>query len=33
MAMDLVRTRRHIQKFYEMKTHLQGVGLKIQVKQ
>ena len=30
MAKDLVRTRRHIQKFYEMKSHLQGVGMRMQ---
>jgi charged multivesicular body protein 2A len=30
MAKDLVRTRRHITKFYQMKTHLQGVSLKLQ---
>ncbi|ORX56920.1 charged multivesicular body protein 2a [Hesseltinella vesiculosa] len=30
MAMDLVRTRRYIQKFYQMKTQLQAVGLRIQ---
>ncbi|KAI8330018.1 Snf7-domain-containing protein [Choanephora cucurbitarum] len=30
MAKDLVRTRRHIQKFYSMKTQLQAVGLRIQ---
>ncbi|KAJ3340174.1 hypothetical protein HDU93_007263 [Gonapodya sp. JEL0774] len=30
MAKDLVRTRRYIQKFYQMKTQLQGVSLKIQ---
>jgi len=32
MAKDLVRTRRYIQKFYEMKTQLQAVSLRIQVK-
>jgi hypothetical protein len=32
MAKDLVRTRRQIQKFYSMKTQLQAVGLRIQVK-
>src|SRR5271170_3205456 len=31
MAKDLVRTRRHIQKFYQMKTQLQGIALRIQV--
>lgn len=31
MAKDLVRTRRHIQKFYSMKTQLQAVSLRIQV--
>eukprot|EP01050_Picozoa_sp_SAG11_P026814 SAG11_NODE_6557_length_1289_cov_1.422689_2_plen_69_part_00 len=31
MAKDLVRTRRHVTKFYQMKTHLQGVSLKLQV--
>lgn len=31
MAKDLVRTRRYIQKFYQMKTQLQAVGLRIQV--
>ncbi|RUP07377.1 hypothetical protein BC936DRAFT_140203 [Jimgerdemannia flammicorona] len=30
MAKDLVRTRRYIQKFYQMKTQLQAVGLRIQ---
>ena len=30
MAKDLVRTRQQIQKFYEMKSHLQAVSLKIQ---
>ncbi|KAF8974867.1 ESCRT-III subunit protein did4, partial [Entomortierella lignicola] len=30
MAKDLVRTRRHIQKFYQMKTQLQAVSLRIQ---
>ncbi|KAI7834735.1 Snf7-domain-containing protein [Kickxella alabastrina] len=30
MAKDLVRTRRYIQKFYKMKTSLQGVALRIQ---
>lgn len=33
MAKDLVRTRRYIQKFYQMKTQLQAVGLRIQVKE
>lgn len=32
MAKDLVRTRRYIQKFYQMKTQLQAVGLRIQVR-
>ena len=31
MAKDLVRTRRNVQKFYQMKTQLQAVGLRIQV--
>ncbi|KAL2912334.1 ESCRT-III subunit protein did4 [Polyrhizophydium stewartii] len=30
MAKDLVRTRHYIQKFYQMRTQLQAVGLKIQ---
>ncbi|OBZ85998.1 Metacaspase-1 [Choanephora cucurbitarum] len=30
MAKDLVRTRRNVQKFYQMKTQLQAVGLRIQ---
>ncbi|KAF9428546.1 ESCRT-III subunit protein did4 [Podila epigama] len=30
MAKDLIRTRRHVQKFYQMKTQLQAVGLRIQ---
>lgn len=30
MAKDLVRTRRYVQKFYQMKTQLQAVGLRIQ---
>lgn len=29
-AQDLVRTRRYIQKFYQMRTQLQGVSLRIQ---
>jgi division protein CdvB (Snf7/Vps24/ESCRT-III family) len=29
-ARDLVRTRRHIQKFYQMRTQLQAVSLRIQ---
>ncbi|KAM9953623.1 hypothetical protein ACTFIW_006996 [Dictyostelium discoideum] len=33
MAKDLVRTRYHIQKFYEMKTQLQAVSLRIQTLQ
>ena len=31
MAKDLVRTRRYVQKFYAMRTQLQGVSLRIQV--
>jgi charged multivesicular body protein 2A len=31
MAKDLVRTRRYVQKFYNMRTQLQAVGLRIQV--
>lgn len=31
MAKDLVRTRRYVQKFYNMRTQLQGVSLRIQV--
>lgn len=30
MAKDLVRTRRYVQKFYEMRTQLQAIGLRIQ---
>lgn len=30
MAKDLVRTRQHIAKFIEMRSHLQGVALKLQ---
>jgi charged multivesicular body protein 2A len=30
MARDLVRTRQHITKFIEMRSHLQGVSLKLQ---
>ena len=30
MAKDLVRTRRYIQKFVQMRTQLQAVGLRIQ---
>lgn len=30
MAKDLVRTRRNVQKFYQMKTQLQAVGLRMQ---
>jgi len=30
MAKDLVRTRRYMSKFYEMKSHLQGVQLRMQ---
>eukprot|EP01133_Synstelium_polycarpum_P010591 gene10591-12324_t len=33
MAKDLVRTRFHVQKFYEMKTQLQAVSLRIQTLQ
>ncbi|KYQ92408.1 SNF7 family protein [Tieghemostelium lacteum] len=33
MAKDLVRTRFHIQKFYEMRTQLQAVSLRIQTLQ
>lgn len=29
-AKDLVRTRRYIQKFYQMRTQLQAIGLRIQ---
>lgn len=32
MAKDLVRTRNHIQKFYQMRAQLQAVGLRIQVR-
>ncbi|KAI3660452.1 hypothetical protein MP638_004281 [Amoeboaphelidium occidentale] len=32
-AKDLVRTRRYVQKFYQMKTQLQGVSLRIQTMQ
>lgn len=32
MAKDLVRTRKYIQKFYAMKTQLQAVELRIQVR-
>lgn len=31
MAKDLVRTRRHVQNFYQMRTQLQAVSLRIQV--
>ena len=31
MAKDLVRTRQHITKFYTLKSHLQGVSLRMQV--
>ncbi len=31
MAKDYVRCKKHVQKFYQMRTHLQGVGLKLQV--
>lgn len=30
MAKDLVRTRRYVHKFYQMRTQLQAVGLRIQ---
>jgi charged multivesicular body protein 2A len=30
MAKDLVRTRQYVQKFYQMRTQLQAVGLRIQ---
>lgn len=30
MAKDLVRTRQHVAKFIEMRSHLQGCGLKLQ---
>ncbi|KAJ2511637.1 ESCRT-III subunit protein did4, partial [Coemansia sp. RSA 1939] len=30
MAKDLVRTRRYVQKFYRMRTSLQGVALRVQ---
>lgn len=30
MAKDLVRNRRYIQRFYQMRTQLQAVGLRIQ---
>lgn len=30
MAKDLVRTRRYVQKFYQMRTQLQAVSLRIQ---
>ena len=30
MAKDLVRTRQYITKFIEMRSHLQGAGLKLQ---
>ncbi|TPX35738.1 hypothetical protein SmJEL517_g01954 [Synchytrium microbalum] len=33
MAKDLVRTRRYIQKFYNMRTQLQAVGLRMQTLQ
>jgi len=32
MAKDLVRTRNHIEKFYKMRTQLQTVGLRLQVR-
>eukprot|EP00164_Ancoracysta_twista_P000780 GFYU01001024.1.p1 GENE.GFYU01001024.1~~GFYU01001024.1.p1 ORF type:complete len:243 (-),score=70.99 GFYU01001024.1:280-1008(-) len=30
MAKDLVRTRRYVDKFYKMRTQLQGIGLRLQ---
>ncbi len=30
MAKDLIRTRRYIHKFYQIRTQLQAVGLRIQ---
>ena len=30
MAKDLIRTRRYIHKFYQLRTQLQAVGLRIQ---
>lgn len=33
MAKDLVRTRRHIQKFHKLKGHLQAVSLRLQTLQ
>jgi charged multivesicular body protein 2A len=33
MAMDVVRTRRHIQKMYQMKTRLQAISLRLQTVQ
>ncbi|KAK9099484.1 hypothetical protein Syun_026529 [Stephania yunnanensis] len=30
MAKDLIRTRHQIEKFYKLKSQLQGVGLRIQ---
>lgn len=32
MAKDLVRTRAHIEKFYKMRTELQTVSLRLQVR-
>ena len=32
MAKDLVRSRKHITKFYQMQTHLKGVSLKLAVR-
>lgn len=33
MARDLVRTRTHIKKFYQLKSHLQAISLRIQTLQ
>jgi charged multivesicular body protein 2A len=30
MAKDYVRCKKHVQKFYQMRTHLQGVSLQLQ---
>ena len=30
MAKDYVRCKKHVQKFYQMRTQLQGVGLQLQ---
>jgi len=32
MAKDLVRTRNYVTKFIEMKSHLQGAALKLEVR-